>query len=89
VFYFGVSANWVVILPLNSAITAALFGLAALASPPFRPQFLSATTVLSELFWKTLVFFRSGSLSMIAGPGLKYYRQTLGLLEPECYNLLN
>jgi len=35
---------------------AALFGSAALASPPFRPQFLSATTLLSDLFLETLAF---------------------------------
>jgi len=57
VFYFGVSANWVINFSLNSAFTAAVFGLAAFASPPFRPKFLLATTVLSDLFAKTLAFF--------------------------------
>jgi hypothetical protein len=64
---------------------AALFGFAALISPPFRPQFLSATTVLSDLFLETLAFSvfiafpfdLAIKIAEIKWPALvlKYYRQ--------------
>jgi len=49
--------NWIIKIPLNTALVVAISGLAILTPPPFRPVFFLATMLLSELFQITLVFF--------------------------------
>jgi hypothetical protein len=63
---------------------AALFGFAALISPPFRPQFLSATTVLSDLFLETLAFFCLHCLSIRPG-----YQNCRNKMACACFKILS